>query len=152
VLGSNRSPHKHPTFSHDADLSYIKKKTENDELFGYYVTFCKRYWGSQMEDYGPSRWLEADKFIDDHKLIWETQAEQDKAQGDAEGDTTEHEDLGEDGSSGEDGNDIDMLEDDPIHPSSVPSMSSSAGQNEEFSDERRLSRIMPPTTRWTFTA
>src|SRR5436190_6421638 len=63
--------------------------SESDRKFGAYVTYCKRYWGTQMEDYGTSTCQEAGKYIDDHKLAWKEQAEQSKTQDDAEGDMSD---------------------------------------------------------------
>src|SRR2546429_3081567 len=67
--------------------------SENDFDFGSFVTYCKRYWGIQMKDYGTTRCPEADKFIDDHKLAWKEQAERSKTLADVEN-TSEYEDLG----------------------------------------------------------
>jgi len=92
-----------------------KPINEDDEDFGHYVTYCEKYWG-HAEDYGPSKWPLADKFINDHKDTWKMQAERDKVQGHAEGDTTEHEDLGRDRSPEDE---MDVSED------GVSSMSSS---------------------------
>jgi hypothetical protein len=59
---------------------------EDDEDFGLYVTFCKRYWG-KTGDYGDSTSPEADNFIEAHRSTWEKQAKRGKAQGNAKGDT-----------------------------------------------------------------
>jgi len=77
-------------------LSEVRKLINKDNRYlGHYVTYCEKYWG-HTEDFGPSTWPLADKFINDHKDTWKMQAERDKVQRDAEGDTTEHEDLGRD--------------------------------------------------------
>ena len=101
-------------------LLRLKRKpiNEDDEDFGYHATYCEKYWG-HTDDYGPSKWPLADKFINDHKDTWKMQAEQDKVQGGAEGDTTEHEELGRDRSPEDE---MDVSED------GVSSMSSSIVQ------------------------
>ena len=57
---------------------------ESDKKNGHFVTYCKRYWGTQMKDYGSFICLEADRFIDRNKFAWKKQAERD---------ASEHEDL-----------------------------------------------------------
>ena len=88
---------------------------QDDYRFGHYATYCEKYWGN-TDDYGPSKWPLADKFINDHKDTWKMQAERDKVQGHAEGDTTEDEDSGRDRSPEDE---MDVSED------GVSSMSSS---------------------------
>jgi hypothetical protein len=86
---------------------------EANKKFGYYLTYCKRYWG-KTGDYGDSAWPDADKFIEDHKSIWEKQAES-KVLKERQ---TEHEDLGEgegemdldEGVSGDSDEDEDMMD------------------------------------------
>src|SRR5437667_3932475 len=68
--------------------------SENDYHLGCFAMYCKRYWGTQMKDYGTSRLPEADKFVDDHKLVWKEQAERSKIQDDAEGGRSSDEDGG----------------------------------------------------------
>lgn len=72
-----------------------------------------------MQDYGTTKCPEADKYIDDHKLVWKEQAERSNTQGDAK----------EDGNSSEDEDirmceDINVLEDDATHIHGVPSIDS----------------------------
>jgi hypothetical protein len=66
---------------------------ESDEENGHFATYCKRYWGTQMKDYGSSICPEADRFINRNKFAWKRQAERD---------ASEHEDL-EDRTPDEDG-------------------------------------------------
>jgi hypothetical protein len=82
VLRSNRSPHN--TSTSVTNLKMVsdplrRRPIGKKQPLSYYVAFCKRYWGTQMNDYGTSTRPEADKFIDDNKSIWKTQAEQGKA-------------------------------------------------------------------------
>src|SRR5579871_6393276 len=64
--------------------------SESDRKFGTYVTYCKRYWGTEMKDYGNTTCLEADKYIEDNKSKWKEQAKRSKTQGHAERDTSDH--------------------------------------------------------------
>ena len=66
--------------------------SETNLKLGSYVAYCKRFWGTEMKDYGSTTCPEADKYINDNKLVWEAQAKQSKTQDHAEGDTLEHED------------------------------------------------------------
>jgi hypothetical protein len=55
-----------------------EKIDENDRHLGHFVTYRKRYWDTQMEDYGTSTCPKADEYIDDHNLAWKEQAERSK--------------------------------------------------------------------------
>ena len=70
-----------------------QKIRESDDDFGHLVTYCERYWGTQMMDCGSSICPEADKFIDRNRLAWKKQAGRD---------ASEHKDL-EDRTPDEDG-------------------------------------------------
>jgi hypothetical protein len=121
---------------------------ERDVDFGHNVTFCKRYWGTEMKDYGPSRWPEADKFIKDHKSIWEEQARLSKAQGDAKGDTTEHDDSEGDRSSGKVENEADVLKSLQSVPSKNGQMKNSAS-NVDYHESCRLLYATPTPEGYT---
>ena len=117
--------------------------SESDRKFGTYVTYCKRYWGTQMEDYGTTTCQEADKYIDDHKLVWKEQAERSKTRRDAE--ENGNSDGYEDARMSED---IDVSEDDPTHIHDTPSMES-AGQMENLAtnaDYHQSCRLLYATT------
>src|SRR5579871_4326932 len=64
--------------------------SESDRKFGTYVTYCKRYWGTEMKDYGRTTCPEADKYVNDNKRIWREQAKRSKTQDHIKGDTSEH--------------------------------------------------------------
>ena len=64
--------------------------SESDRYFGTYVTYCKRYWGTQMNVYGSTTCPDADEYIYDNKWKWEEQAKRSKTEDHAEGDTSEH--------------------------------------------------------------
>jgi hypothetical protein len=63
--------------------------SESHDTLGCYVKYCKRYWATQMMDYGTTRCPEAEQYINDHKLAWKAQAERSKIHGPA-GDESEY--------------------------------------------------------------
>ena len=76
--------------------------SESHDTLGFYVKYCKRYWATQMTDYGTTRCPEADQYINDHKLAWKAQAERSKIHGPA-GDESEYKGLGDGISDGDSG-------------------------------------------------
>ena len=42
--------------------------SERGDTLSCYVKYCKRYWATQMTDYGTTICPEADQYINDHKL------------------------------------------------------------------------------------
>jgi hypothetical protein len=56
------------------------QKIHESDDFGHLVTYCERYWGTQMMDCGSSICPEADKFIDRNRLAWKKQAERDESE------------------------------------------------------------------------
>jgi|SRR6516164_7310532 hypothetical protein len=44
--------------------------SESHAASGCWVKYCKRYWHTQMKDYGTTICPEADGYMDDHKLAW----------------------------------------------------------------------------------
>jgi hypothetical protein len=93
--------------------------SESDKKNGHFVTYCKRYWGTQMKDYGSSICPEAGTFIGRNKSAWKEQAERD---------ASEHEDL-EDRTPDEHGDKrmIGVLEEDQMESSAT-----SADYHESF--------------------
>jgi len=92
---------------------------ESDEENGHLTTYCKRYWGTKMMDYGSSVSPEADRFIDRNRSAWKRQAERG---------ASEQEDL-EDRTPDEDGNTsmIGALEEDQME-----NLATSADYHESF--------------------
>ena len=90
-----------------------------------------------MKDYGTSRWPEADKYIEDHELLWKEQAERSKTQVDAE-----------DGSSDED-RDISgntrTSKDDPTHLSNMDNagLMENSATNTDYHESCRLLYTTP---------
>jgi hypothetical protein len=109
--------------------------SENDRHLRGFALYCKRYWGTQMKDYGTSRLPEADKYIDDHKLVWKEQAERSRTQDDAEGNGSPDEDRGI-------LENTKMSKDDATHLSDVASMENSA-TNVDYHESCRILYATP---------
>ena len=104
---------------------------ESDKELGTYVTYCKRYWGSQMKDYGDTTCPEADKYINDNKETWEEQAKQSKTQDYSKGEMSNHDNRSLVERDTIMSDEIDELEDNPTPLHSMRSMDI-AGQMENF--------------------
>ena len=65
-----------------------KEISEDDDAYGHFVKYCRRYWGKQMMDYGTTSCPKADQYIIGHKPAWRKQAER------SETDSTDEDESG----------------------------------------------------------